>query len=1096
MSYNKSNIGEFTALPQARQETNSFKILEAFIEEVPALDFKRVGVNTILSKEMATITSAEYADVSSINGQIGLAKTTSLRSIVASQPVDFEIEPTPSGTYYDIYSMLTARFVGINSMNSGDVSTNIWNDITHGYSGITPVTCNVRLRGVSGKKLIIPVLPHVGNVSAFFMHLKSLFTPGNRYKPSYCISLNYPLLISNIYSPPYDTPTLIEPAEAEEGDGKLTGSANIMARSKSTGSDSYYYRVINFSHADCGKRKAAYSEGDNRINGFESTAIEHEDISYFEYTFPNNSIYDIEILFATIPITEYSRDDVRTTETLQIGGHQAFVVYPLTVSVNSTPLVKQSNGIFAFGYKPINGSYLYDSTDIKKTSGSRKVIFDDDIVNIHLIKSTHSSYTNISFGISTDDRIHVPLNFPTCLDAYDDATLLSCKRISIEASNRAHEYLMYCKLRIRGTSTYHYKYISVSGNKYINILPSVYGEFSSTLQNSLHVSVAVMSDAMDNFNSSTILERTSSANADEELRGHDYIPGKKNERTRLNDFADAFIGEPITLDETLSSYFQFASSGSYALTQRNKVITKTSTYVGTEGYIVNEASQQISHSYGRYKPYFFTQCVSNAHAERIGGASEYLPAVVVPIIMPVPVQVKPDNQTTRFYAVQPVVYTPGTDEETFNHLATRILDYVDPAPNQYYYRMSMIGLESNHRMAKLYECDKHLNRFCVNQLVWNPDHPLNWESNIVTDWSNIYHTCCLVSETATKIYNTRAFCGTLVLSQTHDMLPSLVPESVMWAQQVIGAEFSISRKQAGIDKFDYREQSIAVNPSGIVAASNLYEMHGTEYTRIPNVPKNQVAYFALSQYLFVSDGMTTTIYVADKDNVMAVASIDGVVQEKPIASASALLFACKDDTKITLYAMSEGSVLPIYEYDASVSRDVQAITSFIAGCGTVLAVRDATSVFIYSIKDANIVLIGTVLSVSSMSINYSPSGNMLVVTSGGNDYLVTSGTTASTYTIESSEYSFRLVEGYRMVLAGMKLCFDPADTGKDLALIVTVNGTEVYNASKTGGVSTEVVIDLPKVLPVGCAKYKLTTNAKLRDVRWIVYPLPLLTETI
>ena len=77
MPYKPSNIGEQVSTPAQISERNSFKIFEGQEYEMPAIDFDKVGVNTIHAKDRTLIENINYGDPDAIMGQISPGKRVS-----------------------------------------------------------------------------------------------------------------------------------------------------------------------------------------------------------------------------------------------------------------------------------------------------------------------------------------------------------------------------------------------------------------------------------------------------------------------------------------------------------------------------------------------------------------------------------------------------------------------------------------------------------------------------------------------------------------------------------------------------------------------------------------------------------------------------------------------------------------------------------------------------------------------------------------------------------------------------------------------------------------------------------------------------------
>lgn len=266
------------------------------------------------------------------------------------------------------------------------------------------------------------------------------------------------------------------------------------------------------------------------------------------------------------------------------------------------------------------------------------------------------------------------------------------------------------------------------------------------------------------------------------------------------------------------------------------------------------------------------------------------------------------------------------------------------------------------------------------------------------------------------------------------------------------------------------------------------------------IAKAADGYHAVGQNIFVSVGVMSYIYFINNENIQLAYTVFGKIADSPQTTTNGIYFVAIEPDCSVLYLVDQSGVTPIYRINNPIATEQQAVLKVVNDFGLVMAVITSNRCALYSIRDAIVTWVEQVRAASYLSVIESSGGSVLRVIDNALDIQEMSYGNGDEqgFSATSSEFHFPLIEGFKPILSALKFSFDyeTALSNKTFSLKVWVN--DYLTLSDTNiTCNVETIVRLDYAFPVGCAKYEISEcGGHLRNVAWIVYPMPLLQETI
>lgn len=1112
MPYNKSNIGQFTGVNPAASTRNSFKVFDAQEVEIGAIDFERLGINTIHPKDRTTITELEYADVRSVAGEISPGREIQLSATGDTGGLD-EI----SMAFLPETSLSIGRFNSayVNAMYPRRIQTEeVDGDVTGALMPVLPkeIRIPIRLRSnqLSGIRMWIPIIPEIG-----FMNLTTL-----RKEKGYDDDPGVPS-DARVHMPV----TTLNFGVSWIGDEKLTPELDTFYQSATTvvpdtnpfSPDDYVAitsRTVSMSRplistAESYDMKLNVRQGpfvwiggpsqypaDILANGGIDLACKIRKANAFKVVctpsaYPLDSVvgYVVYSISSLGPGAQNATDMRHSYPEYEsytpMFGREYFVAIPdrielLYVTNVSSSVSREENAIF------IPNAFMGNIDTIKK---KRLATFDNESV-CALFLITHLAgepWENPKY--LDHDEPEMPGKRTVCVLALEqeDGTLLIPEDIEdglvlstgepigqtvtcIESSRRdvtAVETSYALVLCYRGQEVA----VSLTKSSAKAVSPLSYGVRSDVLDIPLLKMVILNSDKP--------------------------LPVKTVDATSQRDVSLHFHNKQWTRVAPENTYdwtWSYKVNGPGIKVQKwldrphlPPTLRKhgVNIYYGNLDAISNQIKASIDVAYGAAVPVFTDKLAMLGHAEYQGIACEHYPVMVIPILFPQLVALKIDAQARILYP------------QTWHHDSSGGISYTDGfilhTPTLYFeqgklglgdvYPFSEVVPDNTYRWDWIQATAQDRLGFHLAD-IWRHGTTPPWANLKSFNVPGVYDHIVITGETHT---------GSVLLISPPALTESGTPETVLFAKDTIGCEFSNN-------KIVYSTRIMAIQSTEYLAtrtrlynASYLYPLTTTKDNYVTKLPHASGGYLGAGQFVFVRMDHVTHVYVMGENETICMGSVIGQVAPDPIFTASGLLFASVESTKIVLYALQQNTIMPIKNIPA---ESAAACLNHSAGLGTALYIVHNRQLAIYLIDGPIVTMNNVSPGIVGITVSRNDmSSSTLITKNNGSVYTAIESIQDTNYSLRSSEFYFPLIDGYKTILSGIKLSFD-YDSSATFDLKVYVNDTCVL--FKDGiACDVECIERFKFEFPVGCARYEISNcSGTLRNVAWLIYPLPLLAETI
>ena len=190
MSYSPSKIGQQLSVNAQLSQRNSFKILDSQEYEIPAIDFEKLGVNTIAPKDRTIITDLEYADVDSIAGEISPGNAVSFDGGISSAWVNNTKIATQLTDHGDTDEFIfTPHVYQEDAFSNQSQNQNVQTDFA-GVPQFIDVIIQVPSKTIDGTDItvLIPKIPVIGTCSLYRNH-NNVYDEEQSWSSNVCTSL-------------------------------------------------------------------------------------------------------------------------------------------------------------------------------------------------------------------------------------------------------------------------------------------------------------------------------------------------------------------------------------------------------------------------------------------------------------------------------------------------------------------------------------------------------------------------------------------------------------------------------------------------------------------------------------------------------------------------------------------------------------------------------------------------------------------------------------------------------------------------------------------------------------------------------------------
>lgn len=1116
LSNRTSRVDPMTQASPLPSKKRSLNIVTPSAGEIDALDFDRLGTNTMHYKDKTVITHLESADVTTVLGEIaqGLEISTDEVALPTLDNDSGFWEYGAHGVFFSqsiealSFNVLTPIFSPSNIVKTKNysyheaASKNITNPV-----GAIAGDIEVEVLFTAKKDVVIPMVP-------IYCDIKQVTTRLTKWNdatrdaavgfstPHY--SWTQPWL--NWYNDDrlelQKTQTVTEqlafpPTLFTIRNSSGLETSGVVSTTQSTNSNS----------ADVGLTTGVWHRQPCHFSTSVFHGISDGELLYKSWMFrrfkafvpdgghgSGGHVFGVKIVYSVFPLTAYVASNQTEGASVNFGsrcyGHQAVVLLPKKVYYfhgDSSGIGEwqegklEENGYLLTEYLPyMANDYDYPAhLEPHEENTVPKLLYGTSAEEqLYCAKIMKSGKSNITFGIkgAGAENITFPMNLSKLYDedqATISNTILEIRRVStssnvsfiikITAGMSIKEYALGCE----------YALVLVTYSKAADI----------------HHSYAFCGDLDQGVVSMTILEKNGSRNAS---------------------YADSFeriIGNDLDTSFEEPDHPYFSSYPSNATKTFVNVVPLYSANMLAKGYSGDEVAVSESmaepatiwcgNPIGKFEPYFSI----DGHGEgKLSGMSHALNQVRFPIIFPTPTLYSSSDNCMCIEKDCSVV--------SFRYLwSVRISgdDAIAPDPDH-----SRITINTNRLViAPTSVEDGHWEPSINAETVYAKGYA--WWINLPRGHHN-YHIALhgykplgLYATFENKIaQNTNIYslnhgthtilplCGTIVLYQTPVIGEGGVPTEANFTSQVYGVDFSTFGMVTGAKNINYAGRSMVHTNNEVLFSSSRYSLmsdRGSKYKEIENNNISDV--YGISNFLVCYYPSSVVVYANYDNAIHRVATIVGKGVPKPIQEGQAVYIGVIEGSNAVVYELSrEGGVIPILKAEGS--SMALYIDSMI---GTIAAIINDGSASIYQLRYGSIVKRAEI-DADRFMYNESDTVSNLLLVDGDVAKKMELSVNTNEFTALSSDFVFPYSETARFVLYGIKLIFTPEiDSGARLSLTVTVNGTDVIDQDEVTPTLETVITFSSQV--VGTASYKIEDcSATLRGVKWLVYQLPLLNESI
>lgn len=1107
MPYNPSKVGPFSSLAAIAQERNSFKIFEATELEIPAIDFERLGINTLHPKDRTLITNLVSADPKSIIGEIWPGRdvniTENTYDETTADRIGIAYSPTVNGKVWIHQHAISAEYLAFpepEEATSGVLSDGN-NPLFYGLPSKITIPLDIAAfdgRVLDHQHIYIPIIPTIGCVeycrhsasgeydSVYTLHsngLGLLHFNHMTLSPTTRTNDDAPL-VTTMYNE-ISGSTLVVSADTMATANRLIVETDLDNTSKiecSLRGNEYTAQIVENPTIDQANSDGAYlylydtNSGNELAYQADSRTISYYDLEISSTeSIPGSSVF---VTFDILPIEPAVQNTVTwgsvssanlieaQENAINVCGSQYFVAVPSAVTEypgrTIDSLTIKENKLFVYGDVSRGVNAI--------TSIKQKKLFEIDGISCYaalittgddpVIELQDKKYIELGFA-DESGYIKFPQNLGRFLEASGISDLsnvicLSAKSIGVVSEDEKNYHI---ELMIGGmTLTVSASIISAK-----KACPLMYSS-SPYIADINIITTHIVSYSGTNVNL-TLVDNTIPAYVQKD------IPDRST-------YDSGTITTTRNEDHYVSPY--------------NVKIDNAEIYVGSNAIVKQSARLTYASSYGALFPLFTDIIYTTAHAEKQGIAAEYLNVHAFPILFPIHITLKPHYKTTQILTEYPDTY--DSDECTDFHLRGLVFDPDDES--------TYAGGNSPTYSFLAYSRQRVFGFDFASLIKIGREE--NWDQFIPRiEWANSrfgYYDDDSPMAFLNLPIGIHANLGTVLLISTQTLDARGTPEQVIYAQDAIGAEFSRYSTVVCDNAISTIKGKYISNDTGIYLPSLLYQMSTSSNNEINIIAKAADGYHAVGQNIFVSVGVMSYIYFINNENIQLAYTVFGKIADSPQTTTNGIYFVAIEPDCSVLYLVDQSGVTPIYRINNPIATEQQAVLKVVNDFGLVMAVITSNRCALYSIRDAIVTWVEQVRAASYLSVIESSGGSVLRVIDNALDIQEMSYGNGDEqgFSATSSEFHFPLIEGFKPILSALKFSFDyeTALSNKTFSLKVWVN--DYLTLSDTNiTCNVETIVRLDYAFPVGCAKYEISKcGGHLRNVAWIVYPMPLLQETI
>lgn len=1116
MPYNRSKIGEFGGVSPDVLTRNSFKIFDSSETEIIAIDFEKLGINTLHSKDRTLITEVQYADVRSIAGEIapGYEIAHSYTPRPALEPVEIVKLHDNYKNIATIRNMYVSAYMpyAISSRvyQSGELLGDTYMNTGEGLLNVLPeeisVDIVVKIPAHSSMTAVmrVPVIPQLGFMEAvtvrggvIFEALpdNTLLSPASTlhfgattieayrhgenelaymgfsngffqpwplaHNEDACISIVRDAVTQSNITEGSSSPRLELSASNTHtfvsnnafGDVSKHGGINCVrgSGSSSLGTEAAgkVFRTVNVIKVACRKTnpfnalmtigKMYYklsSLSPAAQNSLEKrSAIDPQN----KYTPLNGREY-----FVAVPDrVELSDNQVKTTvsiETLTLAFDSPSAVEAKSITRRKLATIGKES-IYAYFLKGnVIPPSLHENWDLPQPKGG--------LVDFPM-EPWAPEMLRCVIGIELEDgRMLVPEDIDSALILPTgepiSQTLVCNKAVRRDGGNDDVSYTLDLAMGRKKVS------VSLTRTTAKAVSPIAYGD-SRVLDIDMVKMVVLDNKDPLPIESPTLVETDKSLHFIE--GGWGVIKG----------MSDLDYCPPLEGQEHLEMLPLYNKDLENYCRPPNRRTNDVSLFFGNLDAVSDSIKTALPVAYGSPVPVFTHKTAMQAHCEYKGIASEYYGVTIFPILFPQLVALKTDL------------------------LSRPVLTQIEPENLSNYY--------SKENAVWVYAANQKRLGFSLTGIKRTELNDIEIGSYGVSfPWSNIdYVYVNPLYGGVHKIYG-HTYTGSVLLVSPPALLENGVPETVTFTNDAVGTEFTGKNHVYSPLTIEAQNREFLATDEMLYEPSLLYPLTSTKDRYVQSYPAAVNGYLCISQFVFARMNDVTHIYLFTEKDIGLLASVHGKVAEYPIMTMAGLLFASVEPDKVVVYVYQNNSILPIKNVKAKNARACLVTDKQV---GTVLYVLSGDNqLSVYLIDGPIITMNKSIPFTGSFSLSQHGAETEVMVTAANGKYLnLTSLDEVTEYHLKSSEFHFPLIEGYKPVLSGMKLVFDHVPNST-YDLRVWVNETCIFSKNNIP-CDVESIQRFNTELPVGSASYEINNcTGILRNVFWLVYPLPLLTETI
>lgn len=1047
MSSTKEKDVTLKESPKIAQSTRTgIRLIGTEETNMPAIDYTYVGSDSNHKKDGTTIIDATSVDVDSVFGEI--KNSFKIGTEAYNDNTDWDqlhVIKNPTITLSTKY-LKTLNIFGISDVHEYDIDsplTVVGNEDTD-ESPIPTVLVGSSIEVdivVSNDSYFpyLPVIPTVGTIN--MVNLDVSIGDVKRSKQSAHYDFSIPVVFSGACDN-VTADTFIKVKHKSSENYAVDAYKGAQLTSEFVGE----YSECGFDRID----ETTTQELSDAIlsDGYTYGGVGYHNVPY--YTLRKNKIYRLRFIINSI--TQFVSENVPNGEYNTCNGQQVFSVILDSVTTLSTsfepetPLTTNTTYTFWIKYKKRFEMSGWTESDSQYIAYRVIGVFGEYslcAIRKYYWYSGDNSVVYITFGVMYDGVLYHPMNAGSvCSHDMENGKIdISwSKCLSDQTRNGSVEFLVGFKCHNYSTVSDEI-IVSVSANTLGNICPIMYGDISY-LKDKIVVEVA------------TIEDKSSSVST--------YYSTDAINPPEIN-----MVAMPDKVGDVYEIRFEHSSKFNRHL---NVISRYANMYVGGEAYLYTLYRRKIEMSFGRSIPLCIPNLITNAHAEIVGISSEYLSGTVIPLILPIVTNVR---NTDRSYTVAFVIPRGGNND---GDLAQEYLDNGCDLTDPLYLPLTIPQRKTFYQRVR----DLIRGNSCSNVYSFADDAP---------------DTTPLIDATD------KCFIGSLVLYETQDINSAGSPSAVQFSIAVNDAEFINRPAINSIKRILYRGKDLLSTKYGVFNPSQLYYMTGTSYADLKDIPRQLSVYEAISQYMITSGNNITTIYASDDFSTVCVGSVDGTVIESPHMTSNGMMFGVQYGNTVSIYTVREYKLLRLKTVDAvtSISRPgfARIVRLDTLGLCLVIYTQGVTQalsyIMIYSLAGSNIVNIGVVSKVTDVAIVDNNGQAMLTCLYDDTRSKIVKSSAIASGSIDSSKFIFPKFDGMTMLVAGIIVTVKSTTSFK---VVIEVNNIKALS-NLTVSTSCQAVVRLSTAIPVGFAKYTLTgITGTIIDVKWIVYPVPLVAESI